>query len=174
MASALERQDPAVYAAVVGEERRLREHIQLIPSENYPSAAVLEANGSVMTQKYAEGYPKYRFYQGCRWVDEVEDLARRRARRLFRAGRANVQPHSGSAANMAVYFAALEPGDTVLALDLASGGHLTHGDPSNFSAKLYNFVHYGVDPQTERIDFDQVARLAREHPPKMIVTGATA
>ena len=115
MASALERQDPAVYTAVVGEERRLREHIQLIPSENYPSAAVLEANGSVMTQKYAEGYPGYRFYQGCRWVDEVEDLARRRARRLFKAGRANVQPHSGSAANMAVYFAALEPGDTVLA-----------------------------------------------------------
>ena len=174
MASALERQDPAVYAAVVGEERRLREHIQLIPSENYPSAAVLEANGSVMTQKYAEGYPGYRFYQGCRWVDEVEDLARRRARSLFKAGRANVQPHSGSAANMAVYFAALEPGDTVLALDLASGGHLTHGDPVNFSAQLYNFVHYGVDPETEQIDFDQVARLAREHRPKMIVTGATA
>ena len=127
-----------------------------------------------MTQKYAEGYPGYRFYQGCRWVDEVEDLARRRARRLFKAGRANVQPHSGSAANMAVYFAALEPGDTVLALDLASGGHLTHGDPVNFSAQLYNFVHYGVDPETEQIDYNQVARLAREHRPKMIVTGATA
>ncbi len=174
MGSALERQDPAVYAAVVGEERRLREHIQLIPSENYPSAAVLEANGSVMTQKYAEGYPNRRYYQGCQWVDKVESLARNRARRLFKAGHANVQPHSGASANMAVYFATLQPGDTVMGMDLTSGGHLTHGSPVNFSAQLYNFVHYGVDPQTERIDFDQVARLAREHRPKLIVTGATA
>ena len=116
MASALERQDPAVYAAVVSEERRLREHIQLIPSENYPSAAVLEANGSVMTQKYAEGYPNRRYYQGCAWVDKVESLARSRARRLFQGRtRANVQPHSGTSANMAVYFATLQPGDTVMA-----------------------------------------------------------
>ncbi|MAG34995.1 MAG: serine hydroxymethyltransferase [Dehalococcoidia bacterium] len=174
MATALKLQDPEVYATVVGEEQRLREHIQLIPSENYPSAAILEANGSVMTQKYAEGYPNRRYYQGCQWVDEVESLARRRARRLFKAGHANVQPHSGASANMAVYFAALQPGDAVMGMDLASGGHLTHGSPVNFSSKLYNFVHYGVDPYTDRIDFHQVARLAREHRPKMIVTGATA
>ena len=166
--------DPEVYAAVQGEATRLRETIQLIPSENYPSAAVLEATGSVMTTKYAEGYPRRRFYQGCAWVDQVEDLARRRARKLFGADHANVQPHSGSSANMGVYFAVLQPGDTVLGMDLNAGGHLTHGSPVNFSSKLYRFFAYGVDPQTERIDYDQVARLAREHRPKMIVVGATA
>ena len=166
--------DPEVYAAVQGEATRLRETIQLIPSENYPSAAVLEATGSVMTTKYAEGYPKRRFYQGCAWVDQVEDLARRRARRLFGADHANVQPHSGSSANMGVYFAVLQPGDTVLGMDLNAGGHLTHGSPVNFSSKLYRFFAYGVDPQTERIDYEQVASLAREHRPKMIVVGATA
>ncbi len=166
--------DPEVYAAIQGETQRLRETIQLIPSENYPSAAVLEANGSVLTTKYAEGYPKRRFYQGCAWVDAVEDLARRRARRLFGAEHANVQPHSGSSANMGVYFAALEIGDTVLGMDLNAGGHLTHGSPVNFSSRLYRFVAYGVDPISERIDFGQVAALAREHRPKMIVVGATA
>lgn len=174
MASALALQDPEIYATVVGEERRLSEQIQLIPSENYPSAAVLEASGSVLTQKYAEGYPKRRYYQGCTWVDEVETLARRRAQRLFKAGHANVQPHSGAAANMAVYFTALQPGDTVMGMDLTSGGHLTHGSPVNFSSKLYNFVHYGLNPKNEQIDFDQVAHLARKHRPKLIVSGATA
>ncbi|MDQ3699726.1 MAG: serine hydroxymethyltransferase [Chloroflexota bacterium] len=170
----LAQADPEVYAAIQGETQRLRETVQLIPSENYPSAAVLEANGSVLTTKYAEGYPKRRFYQGCAWVDAVEDLARRRARRLFGAEHANVQPHSGSSANMGVYFAALEVGDAVLGMDLNAGGHLTHGSPVNFSSKLYRFFAYGVDPQTERIDFGQVAALAREHRPKMIVVGATA
>jgi glycine hydroxymethyltransferase len=166
--------DPQVYAAIQGEADRLRETIQLIPSENYPSAAVLEATGSVMTTKYAEGYPRRRFYQGCTWVDQVEELARSRARKLFGAEHANVQPHSGSSANMGVYFAALQPGDAVLGMDLNAGGHLTHGSPVNFSSKLYRFFAYGVHPQTERIDYDQVARLAREHRPRMIVVGATA
>src|SRR5215207_9894119 len=166
--------DPQVYAAIQGEADRLRETIQPTPSENYPSAAVLEATGSVMTTKYAEGYPRRRFYQGCTWVDQVEELARRRARKLFGADHANVQPHSGSSANMGVYFASLTVGDTVLGMDLNAGGHLTHGSPVNFSSKLYRFVAYGVDPQTERIDYDQVVRLAQEHRPKMIVVGATA
>ncbi|MGH2351356.1 MAG: serine hydroxymethyltransferase [Chloroflexota bacterium] len=173
-AGSLAQVDPEVYEAIQGEANRLRGTIQLIPSENYPSAAVMEATGSVMTTKYAEGYPKRRFYQGCAWVDAVEDLARRRARRLFKAEHANVQPHSGSSANMGVYFSALEMGDTVLGMDLNAGGHLTHGSPVNFSSKLYQFIAYGVHPQTERIDFDQVAALAREHRPKMIVVGATA
>ncbi len=172
--SVLAREDPEVYQAIQGEATRLRETIQLIPSENYPSLAVLEATGSVLTTKYAEGYPKRRYYQGCTWIDVVEDLARRRARKLFGADHANVQPHSGSAANMGVYFAALQFGDTVLGMDLNAGGHLTHGSPVNFSSKLYHFVAYGVDPKTERIDYDQVAALAKEHRPKMIVVGATA
>ena len=166
--------DPRVYEAIQGEERRLRETIQLIPSENYPSQAVLEAAGSVLTTKYAEGYPRRRFYQGTHWVDVVEGLARSRATKLFGADHANVQPHSGSSANMGVYFAVLEPGDTVLGLDLNAGGHLTHGSPVNFSSKLYRFFAYGVDPKTERIDFNQVEDLARQHKPRMIVIGATA
>ncbi|HEV2122806.1 MAG TPA: serine hydroxymethyltransferase, partial [Chloroflexota bacterium] len=166
--------DSEVYAAILGESERLRHTIQLIPSENYPSAAVLEATGSVLTTKYAEGYPKRRYYQGCAWVDVVEDLARKRARRLFKADHANVQPHSGSSANMGVYFASLKFGDTVMGLDLAAGGHLTHGSPVNFSSQLYKFVSYGVDPKTELIDFDQVSALAKEHRPKVIVVGATA
>jgi glycine hydroxymethyltransferase len=166
--------DPRVYEAIVAEEQRLRETIQLIPSENYPSQAVMEATGSVMTTKYAEGYPKRRYYQGCKWVDVVEDIARKRACRLFGADHANVQPHSGSSANMGVYFAALEFGDTVMGMDLNAGGHLTHGSPVNFSSKLYKFIAYGVDPKTERIDYDQVADLAKQHHPKMIVIGATA
>ncbi len=172
--SALAREDPEVFAAIQHEERRLRDKIQLIASENYVSAAVLEATGSVLTQKYAEGLPGRRYYQGCEWIDVVERLAVERARRLFGADHANVQPHSGSQANMAVYFAALEPGDTVLAMELAEGGHLTHGSPVNFSGKLYRFVHYGVDPATGRLDYDAIAELARQHRPKLIVAGATA
>lgn len=166
--------DPEVFAAIQGETSRLRETIQLIPSENYPSTAVMEATGSVLTTKYAEGYPKERYYQGCEWVDVVEELARKRACALYGADHANVQPHSGSSANMGVYFAALDYGDTVLGLELNAGGHLTHGSPVNFSSKLYKFVPYSVDPTTERIDYAEVRRLAREHRPKMIVTGATA
>ena len=166
--------DPEVFAALQGETSRLRHTIQLIPSENYPSVAVLEATGSVFTTKYAEGYPRQRYYQGCEWVDVVEDLARKRACALFEADHANVQPHSGSSANMGVYFAALEFGDTVLGMELNAGGHLTHGSPVNFSSKLYRFVPYGVDPKTERVDYTQIAALAREHRPKMIVIGATA
>ena len=166
--------DPEVLAMIDGETRRLRETIQLIPSENYPSQAVMEATGSVFTTKYAEGYPKRRYYQGCQWVDAVEDLARKRACTLFGADHANVQPHSGSSANMGVYLASLNYGDTVMGLDLIAGGHLTHGSPVNFSAKLYKFVAYGVDPKTELIDFDQVRDVARANRPKMIVVGATA
>jgi glycine hydroxymethyltransferase len=173
-ASSLAEADPEVYAAIQGEAHRLRETIQLIPSENYPSAAVMEATGSVLTTKYAEGYPRERYYQGCEWVDVVEELARKRACALYGADHANVQPHSGSSANMGVYFAALEHGDTVLGLELNAGGHLTHGSPVNFSSKLYSFVPYSVDRKTERVDYAEVRRLAREHRPKMIVTGATA
>ncbi|HEX2187166.1 MAG TPA: serine hydroxymethyltransferase [Chloroflexota bacterium] len=174
MTGTLAQVDPEVYAAIQGESHRLRETIQLIPSENYPSTAVMEATGSVLTTKYAEGYPKRRYYQGCGWIDVVEELARKRARRLFGAEHANVQPHSGSSANMGVYFATLELGDTVLGMDLNAGGHLTHGSPVNFSSKLYNFVPYGVHPETERIDYDQVRELAMRHRPKLIVVGATA
>lgn len=172
--SALENEDPEVFAALGREETRLREKIQLIASENYVSRAVLEVTGSVLTQKYAEGFPGRRYYQGCEWIDRVEGLAIARAKRLFAADHANVQPHSGSQANQAVYFAALEPGDTVLAMALTEGGHLTHGSPVNFSGKLYRFVHYGVDHASGRLDYDAIARLAREHRPKLIVAGATA
>ena len=146
----------------------------MIASENYTSVAVMEAAGSVLTNKYAEGYPGRRYYGGCEHVDVVEDLARDRARQLFGAEYANVQPHSGSQANLAVYVTALEPGDTVLGLDLAHGGHLTHGMKLNISGKLYNFLSYGVTRDTHRIDFDQIASLAREHRPKLIVAGASA
>jgi len=166
--------DPEVYAAVQAEERRQREGIELIASENYASRAVREAAASVLTNKYAEGYPGKRYYGGCQFVDVVEELARERVKRLFGAEHANVQPHSGSQANMAAYLALLEPGDTILAMNLAHGGHLTHGSPVNFSGQLFNFVFYGVDRETERIDYDQVAALAREHRPKLIVAGATA
>jgi glycine hydroxymethyltransferase len=170
----LERQDPDVWAAIQAEERRQADGLEMIASENYTSRAVMEAVGSVLTNKYAEGYPGRRYYGGCQHVDAVEDLARDRAKKLFGAEHANVQPHSGSQANMAVYFAALEPGDTVLGLDLAHGGHLTHGMKLNVSGRLYRFVSYGVTRDTHRIDFDQVAALAREHRPKLIVAGASA
>ena len=169
-----QQNDPQVWAAIQNEIDRQRNGLEMIASENYTSAAVMEAVGSVLTNKYAEGYPGKRYYGGCEHVDVVEDLARDRAKELFGAEHANVQPHAGSQANMAVYLTALEPGDTVLGLDLAHGGHLTHGMRLNISGKLYNFIHYGVTKDTHRLDFDQVARLAKEHKPKMIVAGASA
>jgi glycine hydroxymethyltransferase len=170
----LQQQDPEVYAAILAEEHRQQDGLEMIASENYTSVAVMQAVGSVLTNKYAEGYPGRRYYGGCEHVDVIENLARDRAKRLFGAEHANVQPHSGSQANQAVYVTALEPGDVVLGLDLAHGGHLTHGMKLNLSGKLYKFHSYGVTPDTHRIDFDQVARLAREHKPKLIVAGASA
>ncbi len=166
--------DPEVFAAIRGEERRQVEKIELIASENYTSAAVLEAQGSVLTNKYAEGYPGRRYYGGCEWVDVVERLARSRAVALFGADHANVQPHSGSSANLAAYASVLEPGETILGLRLDHGGHLTHGHPVNFSGRLYHFVSYGVRREDELIDYDQLAELARVHRPKAIVAGASA
>ncbi len=172
--STLQESDPELYAAIAGEIQRQQDGLEMIASENYTSPAVMEAVGSVLTNKYAEGYPGRRYYGGCQFVDQAEELARQRAKTLFGAEFANVQPHSGSQANTAVYLAALEPGDTVLGLDLAHGGHLTHGMKLNVSGRLYHFVHYGVTRDTHRIDFDQVAQLAREHQPKLIVAGASA
>ena len=166
--------DPEVALAIDKEAGRQRRNIVLIASENYVSQAVLEAQGSHLTNKYAEGYPGRRYYGGCEYVDIVEQLAIDRAEALFQAEYANVQPHSGAQANMAAYFALLEPGDTVLGMRLDQGGHLTHGSPVNFSGKLYNFVAYGVDRETEYVDYDEVERLAREHKPKVIVAGYTA
>jgi glycine hydroxymethyltransferase len=170
----LQQQDPDVFAAIVGEEQRQQDGLEMIASENYTSPAVMQAVGSVLTNKYAEGYPGRRYYGGCEHVDVVENLARDRVKQLFGAEHANVQPHSGSQANQAVYFSVLEPGDVVLGMDLAHGGHLTHGMKLNLSGKLYKFHSYGVTPDTNRIDFDQVARQAREHKPKLIVAGASA
>jgi len=170
----LQSQDPEIFAAVELEVQRQRDGLEMIASENYTSSAVMQAMGSVLTNKYAEGYPGRRYYGGCEHVDTVEEIARKRACELFGAEHANVQPHSGSQANMAVYLTVLEPEDTVLGLDLAHGGHLTHGMRLNVSGKLYNFHSYGVTPDTHRIDFDQVARLAREHKPKVIIAGASA
>ena len=172
--SALRETDSAVWEAIEHERTRQRDGLELIASENYTSAAVLEAVGSVLTNKYAEGYPGRRYYGGCEHVDVVESLARERACQLFGAEHANVQPHAGSQANMAVYMSFLQPGDTFLAMDLAHGGHLTHGMHLNFSGQLYKPVHYGVRETDHRIDFDQVARLAREHRPKLIVAGGSA
>ena len=166
--------DPAVAGAIAREEGRQRTTLEMIASENFTSRAVLEAVGSVLTNKYAEGLPGRRYYGGCEFVDEVETLAIERARSLFGAEHANVQPHSGAQANMAVYFALLKPGDAVMGLRLDQGGHLTHGSNVNFSGKLFDFVSYGVDRETEQIDYDEMARVAREHRPKIIVTGATA
>ena len=166
--------DPEVWNAIRQEQVRQKDGLELIASENYTSAAVLETAGTVLTNKYAEGYPGRRYYGGCEHVDVIESLARDRACQLFGAEHANVQPHSGSQANMAVYLTVLEPGDTYLAMDLAHGGHLTHGMHLNFSGQLYNVVHYGVRRSDHLIDFDQVAALAREHKPKLIVAGASA
>ncbi|QDT13205.1 Serine hydroxymethyltransferase [Planctomycetes bacterium K23_9] len=174
MMNVLSKQDPDVWAAMEAEAIRQRDGLELIASENYTSRAIMEAAGSVLTNKYAEGYPGRRYYGGCEHVDVVEQLAIDRAKELFGAEAANVQPHSGSQANMAVYLTCLNPGDTVLGLDLAQGGHLTHGMKLNISGKLYNFLSYGVDKETHRLDFDQIAKLAREHKPKLIVAGASA
>src|SRR5438309_10364690 len=170
----LEQADPEVWQAIQGERRRQQQGLEMIASENYTSPAVMATQGSVLTNTYAEGYPGRRYYGGCEFVDQVERLAIDRVLRLFGAEKANVQPHSGAQANMAVYFACLNPGDTILAMDLAHGGHLTHGMRLNFSGKLYNIVSYGVRQSDERIDFDRVARLAREHKPRLVVAGASA
>jgi len=172
--STLKSQDPEVYSAIRNELERQRYTLELIASENIVSEAVLEAQGSIFTNKYAEGYPSKRYYGGCDYADAVENLAIERARELFQAEYANVQAHSGSQANMAVYFAALNPGDKVLGMDLAHGGHLTHGSPVNFSGQLFNFISYGVDKNTGTISMEEVARVAHEHRPKMIVAGASA
>jgi glycine hydroxymethyltransferase len=166
--------DPPVWAAISAEAERQHDGLELIASENYTSPAIMQAVGSVLTNKYAEGYPGRRYYGGCEHVDTVETLALDRVKQLFGAQHANVQPHSGSQANMAVYMSCVQPGDTVLGLDLAHGGHLTHGMKLNMSGILYHFVAYGVTRDAQRIDFDQVARLAREHKPKLIVAGASA
>src|SRR5262245_57371024 len=170
----IENADPEVWQAIQAERHRQQTGLEMIASENYTSPAVLAAQGSVLTNKYAEGYPGRRYYGGCEYVDVVEKLAIERALKLFGAEHANVQPHSGAQANMAVYFSCLQPGDTILAMNLAHGGHLTHGMHLNFSGKLYKVVHYGVRKDTERIDLDQVAQLAGEHKPKLIVAGASA
>ncbi|HKJ10584.1 MAG TPA: serine hydroxymethyltransferase, partial [Gammaproteobacteria bacterium] len=166
--------DDELWAAMQAEERRQEENIELIASENYASPRVMEAQGSVLTNKYAEGYPGKRYYGGCEFVDIAERLAIERVKELFGADYANVQPHSGSQANAAVYFALLSPGDTILGMSLADGGHLTHGAKVNFSGKVFNAVQYGIDPETGVVDYDQVAALAREHKPKMIVAGFSA
>jgi glycine hydroxymethyltransferase len=170
----LKSADPEIWQAISDEARRQQDGLEMIASENYTSAAVMAAQGSVLTNKYAEGYPGKRYYGGCEFVDVAERLAIERLLKLFGAERANVQPHSGAQANMAVYFAALNHGDTILAMDLAHGGHLTHGMHLNFSGKWYKIVGYGVRQADERIDFDQVAKLAREHKPKLVVAGASA
>lgn len=166
--------DPEVYAAIEAERQRQESKIELIASENFVSEAVMAAAGSVLTNKYAEGYPGRRYYGGCEYVDVPESLAIERAKELFGAEHANVQPHSGAQANQAVFFAALEPGDTVLGMALPHGGHLTHGSPVNLSGKWFNIVSYGVDPETERIDYDAVRQMALEHRPKLIIAGASA
>ncbi len=172
--SVLSNFDPQVFDAIRHETERQEFNLELIASENFVSAAVMEAQGSIMTNKYAEGYPGKRYYGGCEHVDVVEQLAIDRARELFGAEHANVQPHSGSQANMAVYFAACKPGDTILGMNLSHGGHLTHGSPVNFSGRFFNIVPYGVSPETETIDYAEVERLAEEHRPTMIVVGASA
>ncbi|MBU4343156.1 MAG: serine hydroxymethyltransferase [Candidatus Omnitrophica bacterium] len=170
----LKKIDPEIFKVIQRELKRQQDNIELIASENFTSLAVLEAQGSVLTNKYAEGYPSKRWYGGCEYVDEAETLAIQRAKKIFGSEHANVQPHSGAQANMAVYFALLKPGDTVLAMDLACGGHLTHGLSHNFSGKLYKIVSYGVNKKTEQLDYDEIADLAQKHKPKMIIAGASA
>ncbi len=174
MLNYVEETDPEIYNSIKGEIDRENNTFELIASENFVSKAVLQAAGCLMTNKYAEGYPGKRYYGGCEWVDEAENLARDRAKKLFRAEYANVQPHSGTQANMAVYFAFCRPGDTILGMDLAHGGHLSHGSPVNFSGKMYNIVSYGVKKDNGRIDMDDVVRKARECKPRLIIVGASA
>lgn len=173
-ATPLSSLDPEIAAAIAAENARQADHIELIASENFTYPAVMEAQGSVLTNKYAEGYPAKRWYGGCEEVDKVEVIAIERAKELFGAEHANVQPHSGSQANFAVYTAVLQPGDKVLGMNLAHGGHLTHGNPANFSGKLYNFVQYGVNEETGYIDYDELAAIAEREQPKMITVGASA
>ncbi|WP_407269296.1 serine hydroxymethyltransferase [Radiobacillus sp. PE A8.2] len=170
----LKEQDVELFQAMEDERKRQNDKIELIASENFVSEAVMEAQGSVLTNKYAEGYPGRRYYGGCEYVDVAENLARDRAKELFGAEHANVQPHSGAQANMAVYFSVLEPGDTVLGMNLSHGGHLTHGSPVNFSGKLYNFEEYGVDKDSEQLDYDAILEKAKQVKPKLIVAGASA
>ena len=172
--NSLRQIDPEIFKVIQLELKRQQDNIELIASENFTSLAVLEVQGSVLTNKYAEGYPSKRWYGGCEYVDEAETLAIQRAKKIFGSEHANVQPHSGAQANMAVYFALLKPGDTVLAMDLACGGHLTHGLSHNFSGKLYKIVSYGVDKKTEQLDYDEIADLAQKYKPKMIIAGASA
>ena len=174
MPLSLKTLDPELFKSIELEQNRQEYGLEMIASENYTSKAVMEAQGSVMTNKYAEGYPNKRYYGGCEFVDQAEQLAIERAKKLFQAEHVNVQPHSGSSANMAVFLAALKIGDPVLGMDLSNGGHLTHGSPVNFSGMLYNFVGYGVDPETHRINYDVLAGLAKKHRPKMIVAGYSA
>ena len=170
----VKRQDPEVYASMMRELERQRDHIELIASENFVSPAVLEAMGSHLTNKYAEGYPAARYYGGCQYVDEIENLAIERAKKLFGAEHANVQPHSGSNANMAVYIALLQPHDTILGMDLTHGGHLTHGSKASISGKYFNAQFYGVEPDTETINYDKVLQKAEECHPKLIIAGGSA
>jgi glycine hydroxymethyltransferase len=170
----LKKIDPEIAAVIAEEEKRQDQNIELIASENFVSSAVMEAAGSVLTNKYAEGYPRKRYYGGCEVIDKAEELAIARAKKLFGAEHANVQPHSGSQANQAVYFSQVPKGGTILAMDLTHGGHLTHGSPVNMSGKYYNFIHYGVTKDKEIIDYDQVKALAEEHKPDLIVAGASA
>ena len=174
MTERIEGYDEELWAAILDERQRQEEHIELIASENYTSPRVLEAQGSVLTNKYAEGYPGKRYYGGCEHVDVAEQLAIDRAKELFDADYVNVQPHSGSSANAAVYMALAEPGDTILGMSLAHGGHLTHGAAVNFSGKLYNAVQYGLDDENGKIDYDQVESLAKKHKPQLIVAGFSA
>jgi len=170
----VKRVDPEIYEVLVGELERERNTLELIASENFTSLAVIETMGSMLTNKYAEGYPKRRYYGGCEWVDKAEQLARDRAKKLFNVKYANVQPHSGSQANMAVYLALASPGDTIMGMSLTHGGHLTHGSPVNFSGKLFKVVQYGVNPETGLIDYDEVRKLALEYRPKIIIAGGSA
>lgn len=172
--SFLKKEDRRIYDAILSETKREDSNIELIASENFVSEAVLEAQGSVLTNKYAEGYPNARWYNGCEYVDDVETIAIERAKKIFKAEHVNVQPHSGTQANMAIYFAMLKPGDTVLAMDLACGGHLSHGHPHNFSGKFYKIAPYGVSRKTEMLDYDEIMELAKTHKPKMILAGASA
>src|SRR4030043_1924916 len=168
------RQDTEIARFLDIEAKRQKETINLIAAENYASRAVLQAQGSILTNKYAEGYPEHRYYAGCPYIDEVEVLAIQRAKKLFNAEHANVQPHSGSQANMAAYFALLEPGGVGMGMTLSHGGHLTHGAPVNFSGKWYRFITYGLDLKTERLDYDEIEKLALKHKPKLIIAGASA
>lgn len=170
----VKRVDPEIYEVLIGELERERNTLELIASENFTSLAVIETMGSMLTNKYAEGYPKRRYYGGCEWVDKAEQLARDRAKKLFNVKYANVQPHSGSQANMAVYLALASPGDTIMGMSLTHGGHLTHGSPVNFSGKLFKVVQYGVNPETGLIDYDEVRKLALEYRPKIIIAGGSA